>query len=303
VLVYDRSLNRLSQHLVWVDRAGKQVRSLDAMGVYSKPCLSPDEKRVVVDHYDYQTTTSDLWLSDVASGASSQFTFSRALDLNPVWSPDGSRIVWGSNREGPYDLYWKAASGAGQDELLLKSSYTKVPTNWSLDGRFIIYYEINPKTKRDIWVLPLFGDKKPFPFLQTESNEIGGRLSPDGRWMAYATDESTAYEVYVQGFPAAGGKKRVSTKGGIGPYWRRDGKELFYYAPDGKLMAVEVKSGTSFEVGAPRALFEFRSGSAIPTNGPYTVTADGQRFLLNTLVDESGGTPLTVVVNWTAGSK
>ena len=303
MLVYDSSLNRQSQHLVWVDRAGKQVRSLDAMGVFSKPWLSPDEKRVVVDPYDYQTTTSDLWLYDVASGASSQFTFDPAMDLNPVWSPDGSRIVWGSNREGTYDLYWKAASGAGQDELLLKSSYTKVPTDWSLDGRFIIYYEIKPKTKRDVWVFPLSGAKTPFQFLHTEANEVGARLSPDGRWMAYASDESTAYEVYVQGFPGIGGKKRVSTKGGIGPHLRRDGKELFYYTPDGKLMAVEVKSGTSFEVGAPRALFEFRSGSTIPTNGPYTVTADGQRFLLNTLVDESGGAPLTVIINWQEGLK
>jgi Tol biopolymer transport system component len=186
---------------------------------------------------------------------------------------------------------------------LLESSKGKFPTDWSMDGRFIIYYEIDPKTRRDIWVLPVGGDRKPFPFLQTEANEIGGQLSPDGRWMAYASDESGGYEVYVQSFPSGGGKRQVSTKGGIGPCWRRDGKELFYYASDGKLMAVEVKNGASFEAGMPSALFEFRSGNGAVTTAPYTVTADGQRFLLNALVDESGAAPLTVVVNWTAERK
>jgi Tol biopolymer transport system component len=264
----------------------------------------------MVDRFDLQIGTSDLWLYDVVGGAGSRFTFDPADDVLPVWSPDGSRIVWGSSREGRYDLYQKAASGAGQDELLLKSGNLKVPTDWSRDGRFIIYYEIDPKTKRDLWVLPLDGDRIPFLFVQTESNEVGAQLSLDGRWMAYASDESGRYEVYVQSFPAAAGKKQVSTSGGIGPHWRRDGKELFYYAPDGKLMAMEVRSGlpgvrkgASFETGLPQALFDFRSGNVVPTVAPYTVTADGQRFWLNTLVDESGSAPLTVVINWTAGLK
>src|SRR5262249_50285131 len=148
-------------------------------------------------------------------------------------------------------------------------SNQKFPTDWSLDGRLIIYYEIDPKTKRDIWVLPLAGDKKPFPFLQTVANETGGRLSPDGCWMAYASDESGGYEVYVQGFPSRGGKRQVSIKGGTGPCWRRDGKELFYYSADGKLMAMEVKAGASFEAGVPSALFEFRSGGGNVTFAPY----------------------------------
>ena len=158
-------------------------------------------------------------------------------------------------------------------------------------------------------MLPLSGDRKPFPFLQTESSEAAGQLSPDGRLMAYISDESSQFEVYVRSFPSGEGQRLVSSNGGIGPCWRRDGKELFYYAPDGKLMAVEVKSGppdgrqdASFEVGPPRALFGFRSGSLVPFP-PYTVSADGQRFLLNTIVDESGGAPLTVVVNWTEGLK
>jgi Tol biopolymer transport system component len=314
VLVHDSSVNRESKQLVWVDREGKQIRSLGEVGAWSGIRLSPDEKRFVVDRFDIQADTNDLWLCDVVGAGASRFTFDPANDRFPVWSPDGSRIVWSSSRKGMYDLYQKAASGAGQDEPLLKSSNSKFLTDWSRDGRFLIYYQIDPKTKRDLWVLPLAGEQKPFPFLQTEANEVGGELSPDGRWMAYASDQSGRYEVYVQSFPAADGQKQVSIIGGIGPHWRRDGKELFYYAPDGKLMAVEVnggvpgqpadthggRQGVSFEAGQHRTLFEFRSGNAIVNAAPYAITADGQRFLLNTLLDESGGAPLTVVVNWAA---
>jgi eukaryotic-like serine/threonine-protein kinase len=309
LLVYDSSVNRQSKQLVWVDRQGKLIRSLGAAGGYTQPCLSPDEKRVVVDRFNDQTGFYDLWLYDMEGGGASQFTFDPALF--PVWSPDGRGIIWVSNREGQSNFYWKAASGAGQEEPLLRFSnnYPRVSTSCSLDGRFLIYYENDPKTKRDIWVLPLSGDRKPFPFLQTESSEAAGQLSPDGRWMAYTSDQSGPLEIYVRSFPSGEGQKLVSTTGGTGPYWRRDGKELFYYAPDGKLMAVEVKSGprdgrqeASFEAGSPRVLFEFRSGSVQPFRS-YAVTADGQRFLLNTIVDESGGAPLTVVVNWTAGLK
>jgi Tol biopolymer transport system component len=257
----------------------------------------------VVDRRDERTGNWDLWLYDAAGRGSSSFTFDSADDIAPVWSPDGSRIVWCSTREGTSDLYWKAASGAGQDEVLFKSSSWKTPTDWSLDGRFIIYQEIDPKTKRDVWVLPMSGDRKPFPFLHTESDEAGAQLSPDGRWMAYISDETRRYEVYVQSFPTAGGKRQISTKGGLGPQWRRDGKELFYYASDGKLMAVEVKSEASFEPGVARELFEFPSGSDIPALAPYSVSGDGKQFLINALVDESDGAPLTVVVNWMAGLK
>jgi Tol biopolymer transport system component len=301
ILVYDPIASRQKKELIWVDRVGNPIRSLGVEGGWTGPRLSPDEKRVAIDRRDSQTDTPDIWLYDVAGGGDQRFTFDPASDILPVWAPDGSRIVWASVREETYDLYQKAGSAAGQDALLLKSSNRKFPSDWSQDGRFIVYYQIDPKTKRDLWVLPVASDQKPFPFLQTEANEVGGQLSPDGRWMAYASDESGVYEVYVQSFPSGGGKRQVSTKGGIGPRWRRDEKELLYYAPDGKLIAVEVKGGASFEAGQPRALFELHSGNGVVTEPPYAVTADGQRFLLNTLVDESGGAPLTVVVNWQAG--
>jgi Tol biopolymer transport system component len=303
LLLYDGSVNRQRKQLLWVNREGKPLGWPSAMGGWANPWLSPDEKRVVVDRIDNEMDTRDLWLQEVAGGSGSRFTFDPADDAQPVWEPSGSRIVWGSSREGVYELYWKAASGVGQDEPLLKSGILKVPTHWSLDGRFIVYYQVDPKTKRDVWVLPLEGDRKPFPFLQTEANETGGHLSPDGKWMAYSSDESGGYEIYVQSFHRGGGKRQVSTKGGVGPHWRRDGKELFYYSGDGKLMSVEVKTGASFEASVPGALFEFRSGNGLVVVAPYAVSADGQRFLLNTLVDESGGAPFTVVVNWATEMK
>src|SRR5262249_32891106 len=160
-------------------------------------------------------------------------------------------------REGTPNLYQKAASGAGQETLLLKSDYPKFPSDWSRDGRFLIYHEVNPKTKFDVWVLPVAGtggkpsgESKPLPGLQTEANEAAATLSPDGRWLAYVSDESSRYEVYVQSFPTGGGKRQLSIGGGQNPRWRRDGKELFYYSSDGKLMAIPIESGESFAAGA-----------------------------------------------------
>jgi Tol biopolymer transport system component len=305
VLVFDPLPNRQRSQLIWMDRGGRKTGSLDGIDNVSMLRLSPDDKRFMVTRLDFQKGNSDLWLSDVTGGNATPFTFDPANDQYPVWSPDGSRIAWSSNREGLYHLYEKAASGSGQDALLLKSDYFKFPTDWSRDGRFIIYRQIDPKTKNDVWVLPvgpLSGDQKPFAFLQTEANETAAVLSPDGQWMAYTSDESGRYEVYVQSFPAGGGQRQVSAGGGIGPQWRGDGKELFYHAPDGKLMAAAVKGGASFEAGAPVTLFEFRASGNLITPY-YSVTSDGQRFLLSTIVETKAAAPLTVVVNWAAELK
>jgi Tol biopolymer transport system component len=308
LLVCDMSGNTERQ-LHWVNRGGSPIGSLNVPGVVSSPWLSPDEKRFVVDRRDPQTGFADIWLYDVSSGNGSRFTFDPANDIFPVWSSDGSRIVWSSNREGQYHLYQKAASGAGQDRLLLRSEYSRgiYAEDWPQQGRAIIYHQPAPKTKFDLLVLPvgpLSGNQPPIPFLQTEVEERGGRLSPDGQWMAYVSDESGQYEVYIQSFPKGGSKRQVSTSGGIGPHWRRDGKELFYYSADGKLMAVAVVSGASVETLTPVALFAFRSGSrASPTGPPYTMTADGQQFLINAIVEAKESAPLTLVVNWLAEMK
>ena len=184
-----------------------------------------------------------------------------------------------------------------------RSSSRNRPTSlWSRDGRYILYRQIDLQVKYDLWVLPLFGERKPFPFLQTEANEAAGVFSPDGRWIAYCSDESGRYEVYVESFPERGGKRQISYTGGSGPRWRGDGKELYYQAPDGKLMAMPVTDGASLAVGSPVTLFEFRPSSNL-ISPFYSVSRDGQRFLLSTIVETEKSAPLTVVVNWTAGVK
>jgi Tol biopolymer transport system component len=303
VLVFDSLPNRVRNELIWVDRAGKKLSSLDDLTRVAVASLAPDGQHFVVSRGEAQTGNNDLWLSDATGKNPTRLTFNSANDDFPVWSPDGSRIVWGSNIEGIYHLYQKAASGAGQESLLLKSDYYKFPTDWSPDGRYILYREVNPKTKFDIWALPVGSqgsDQKPFPVLQTDANEAAAVLSPDGRWIAYTSDESGRYEIYVQSFPAGGGKRQISTAGGIGTRWA--GNELFYHAPDGRLMAVTVKSGTGFEASAPVPLFEFRPGGNLITPY-YAVTKDGQKFLLSTIVDTEAAAPLTVVINWAAEVK
>jgi len=297
VLVYQSGGTAKTQ-LVWCDRNGKQLGSPGPPGDYFYPALSPDEKRVAIGRDDAQTSTTDIWLLDLQRGIPSRFTFDPARNISPVWSPDGSRIVFASNRDGPMNLYQKLSSGAGSEEALLKSSDGKWPSDWSLDGRFILYEQLSLSTQWDLWVFPLFGERQPFPFLQTKFSEQSGVFAPDARWIAYQSDESGSYQVYVQSFPPSGDKWQISSEGGSRPRFRRDGKELFYLAANGKLMAVEVKTNaSSFEFGVPKPLFEAH------TTGYYAVTGDGQRFLLNPPIAESTGAPITVVLNWAAEVK
>jgi Tol biopolymer transport system component len=229
----------------------------------------------------------------------------------PVWSPDGSRIVFSAGRDG--NLYQKLASGAKDEELVLKSSGFKWPNSWSSDGRFLLYTEQNPKTKFDLWVLPLEGDRQPIPFLRTEFNEGDGHFSPDMRWVAYTSDESGSNEIYVRGFSQGsgassdrGGKWQVSVGGGTGARWRKDGKELYYRAPDDKVMAVDVTAGAVFQSGTPKPLFQAPINPDEEAMGSklfsiWDVTSDGNRFLLATPPEEK--TPFNVVLNWQAGLK
>jgi serine/threonine protein kinase/Tol biopolymer transport system component len=302
VLAYNSGGSGKTQ-LAWMDRGGKQNGLVGQPGNYLRPWLSPDEKRVAVDDVDSQGNR-DVWIIELGRGNPSRFTFDPAIDVAPVWSPDGSRIAFGSNREGTMNLYQKPASGAGKEELLLKTDLGKFPLDWSADGRFLLYQVTDPKTKPDLWVLPLFGDQKPFPFVQTEFNERNGRFSPDGRWIAYASDESGAYQIYVQSFPTSGGKFPVSTNGGSFPAWSRDGKELFYVSPDRKMMAVEVKGeGATFEPAVPKVLFDMRVRTFTDPQARFAVTADGQKFLVNNTIGETASAPIAVVLNWTAGLK
>ena len=299
VLAY-RSGGTQNNQFTWFDRSGTKLGTVGPPGRYIEPWFSPDEKRIVFEVSD-SSGIGDLWTMDLAGGNMSRFTFDPSDDATALWSPDGERIVWTSGRSGTYDLYQKAASGAGRDELLLKSTTTKYPDDWSLDGKFILYENVDPKTKFDLWVLPMSANRKPIPYLQTESIEAHSRFSPDARWVAYVSDESGRAEVYVQSFPATGGKWQISSGGGDQPLWRRDGKELFYVAAGGKLMAAEVnQSASTFQAGVPKPLFELHVGPIGLTSirNYLLVTADGQRFLVNNSLEDADSFPITVALNW-----
>jgi serine/threonine protein kinase len=290
----------------WFDRSGNRLGTVGELGQYGgRSSLSPDDKLLALDRIDSDSGKYDIWLIDLVRGISSRFTFGQNHDRNPVWSPDGKRIVFSSNREGVYDLYLKNADGGGKEELLLKSSLDKFATSWSPDGRFLLYVEQAPETLSDVWVLPLIGDRKPIPYLKTEFQETAGAFSPDGKWVAYSSTESGRFEVYVRRFEEASlrqaarvqGRWKISNDLGIFPQWRRDGRQLFYKGGVLNLMAAEIHADRTFEPGIPRSLFSIPFGDAgIVSN--IAVTGDGQRFLILTPV-ELETTPVTMIVNWT----
>jgi len=295
-----------NRRLSWFDRAGKKLRTVGRAGAYFIPRLSPDDRRLAVGCCGTLSQTSDIYLFDLASGNEQRFTSDPGIDQYPLWSPDGSRIVWTSHREGVGNLYKKAASGAGPDEVLLKSAFWKLALDWSADGRFIIYRETGPQTFLDLWVLPLEGGQ-PWPWLKTPYNESVGKFSPDGNWIAYQSNESGPIEIYLQTFlpgaQASGVRTRLSTNGGTIPVWRRDdGRELYYISADNKLMAVEMTLGAEVKIRTPKELFSLSDIGANPSAG-YAVTRDGQRFLFVTSAEEASLTPFTVVLNWMAEVK
>jgi len=306
VLVYTSRSAGSNLQLTWFDRSGKVTGTLGAPGVMTWAAISPDGNTVAADRMD--RGIYDIWLHDLGRGTASRFTFGPKNNQFPVWSADGSRIAFNSTRDEMAHPFQKVARGTGQDEVLSKPVgeppiATRVD-DWSRDGRYLILETANfAKTRNDIWVLPMFGDRKPFPYLNTEFAEIFGRLSPDGKWLAYTSDESKRREIYVQSFPNHGGKWQVSTNGGQKSIWSRDGKELYFFSDDGKMMAVEVKSGATsgatFEAGQPQPLFDVR----IPAgNTWFDVSKDG-RFLIPVQVEQSAAVPMTVVVNWQAALK
>ena len=280
--------------LVWFDRQGKQTGIVDApMKVFvgQDPCLSPDGKRLAVKR------DSNIWVIDLAKGTGLRIvsTFSQI----PVWSPDGSRIVYSGNG----GITGKAANGLGDEEYLIRGP--DIAWSWSPDGRFIIFLHRGVKTRLDIWALPTFGDKKEYLLLNSAFDDRDAQLSPDGRWLAYSTDETGDYEIYVQSFSADGklgtDKKRISNTGGSGPVWRHDGSELFFVAGDGQMMSSVVKTGgAQFEFGVPRPLFKTRMLSMTTNPHEFDVSPDGQRFLIGTLIGDSKAAPPTVITNWTA---
>jgi len=307
VLVY-RAGDKGSLGLALYDREGKVLSTTGKPGtVFLYGSLSPDGSRAAVSGVDAGVSVSTaLWLLDFSRGTSTRFTFGSASALYPVWSPDGSSIIFASNSEGHSDLYQKSSNGATDEKPLLKSSDNKYPNSWSRDGHFLLYTVEGTGVKAALWVLPLDGDKKPFPFLRTEFNEAIGRFSPDGHWVAYESDESGRMEIYVRPFSpnasattsVSGGKWLISTGGGTEPRWRGDGKEMYYLSPDGRLMAVEVTTSPVFQAGVPKVLFQTTIRNE--TVNRWDITADGKRFLLTAQGVQSEQAPFTVVLNWSS---
>jgi Tol biopolymer transport system component len=295
------------RQLSWMDRAGRITGTLGAPDTASlfNPELSPDGKRVAINRT--LDAPQDIWHMEVARGVLSRFTFHEQSDQIPVWSSDGQRVIFSSNRKGAYDLYEKPASGAREEQLLFESPQNKFAMGLSPDGRFLLYRNTAENTDWDLWVLPLDGDtsqsRKPVPVAQTSAQEMMGEFSPDGRWIAYQSNESGQYEIYVRSFPELSARVQISTDGGAQPRWRRDGKELFYIGLDGRLMAAPITFDTqgTLQVAAPIALFMTRTpGGPVPSpqKQQYAVAPDGQLFLINSLPAEATASPVTLVLNW-----
>jgi DNA-binding winged helix-turn-helix (wHTH) protein/Tol biopolymer transport system component len=282
-----------TEQLTWFTRDGRHAGTIQSPSPLHNPAISPDGRYVAADG---SGSDMSIWLVDLARGTPTRF----GDGVLPVWGPRGADIVFTSRRiGGSSDLVHRSIAGASTDEsLLLRSPEMKIGGNWTGDNRYIVYTGSDPKTKLDLWTLSV-ADRKPLPFLQTSFNEMHGQVSPDGRWLAYASDESGTWEVYVQTFPEPGAKRTISIGGGAEPQWRRDGRELYYLAPEGTLMAVAVSSTHDvFDAGRAVPLFQARiPADILAFRNHYAPSHDGQRFLVDAADDNE---PINVVVNWTA---
>jgi len=294
--------------LVWLDASGRRTGVVAPPDYYGSFALSPDNRRVAVGIYDPSTKTSDIWILDVTSGSRTRFTFDPADDLDPVWSPDGRLVAWTSDRRGAMDLYVKPANGEGREEPLLISAMQKRISGWSKDGRYLFFDQpVEGGTGLSIFALPMDRGavREPLAVRATEFMEWQGQLSPNARFLAYSSNQSgRPQRVYVQPFPATGGRWQVSPSVGTGPQWRADGREL-YYVSGNKLMAVPVKTGGSnWEAGVPHVLFEARFVSSSGRRRTRYVPAAGGRFLVNTLPEQGQAerASLSVLVNWLTAS-
>ena len=297
VLAYQTARGETTSRLQWFTRDGKPDGTLGEPADFGQALLSPDGKLAAATIRDQSTGTYDIWIFDVARGVRTRFTFDPAEDVSPLWSPDGSALIFASNRKGHYDLYRKALDGSSEEEALFTSDADKGPVSWAPGGRALVFDEAGKDAGVEVKTLALDGARKPEPLSKTKFSEVNSPLSPDGRWQPYSTDESGRWEVYVTSFPRAGRKWQVSTDGGAYAFWSADGKEILYHDLSGMIWAVPVSvRGETLEIGQGRRLF--RAPGPNPTAPSFSVTSDHQRFLVvgegqkpNGLVD--------LVVNWT----
>jgi Tol biopolymer transport system component len=279
--------------LKWFNRSGHELDAIDTPAPVLYPALSPDGKQLLVGGRDVD---HGIWLVDVSRGVSTRIIWD---GMSPLWSPDGAQIAFSADRAGANSLFTRPATRYTADTLVLRTGHNKILNDWSPDGRYILYTDLSPEAKNELWILPMFGDHKPRPFLQTPFDEAQGQISPDGHWVAYASDESGAWEVYLDSFPESSGKRILSIDGGVEPHWRKDGKELFYLSPDRNLMAVSITLGSSPKIERPKALFR---APLLPVpnilSNQLAVSADGQRFLIGSVGRTNGYEQITVLSSW-----
>jgi eukaryotic-like serine/threonine-protein kinase len=307
-LAYATGFRGNNRQLVWLDRTGKSLGVIGKPGEIGNPILAPNGETVAFIIGNTTAGSADIWLQDLKRGTISRFTFGPRANGYPIWSPDSRSIVFTAQPGvSNYYLHQKLASGAGSADVVWHSPWGSLSADdWSADGKFIVFSARSEKTKDDLWLLPMKGDRNPIPFLQSPASETHGQFSPDGTWMAYQSDESGRNEVYVQHVPTNGMRFQISSTGGTDPRWGRDSKELFYLAPGPKLMVVAVKAGATFDPGQTRVLFENIPfvPSTIFGGFSFQPSPDGQRFLaLVQAQGEGPASPITVVVNWAAGLK
>jgi Tol biopolymer transport system component len=290
MLAYTAGNDETTTQVTWFDRSGTKLGTIATLASREEAALSPDGTTVVFERQDPQTGLLDLWTRDLARGSDARLT-TTGNNLRPVWAADNVHVFFLSNRNGVYGVYEKAIDGTGQEQL--REAARKFPMDASRDGRYLITRTRPANGSGAIWVMPLFGDRKPSPYLATEFNDDRPRISPDGRWLAYQSDRSRRNEVYVASFPQPTQTSKVSTNGGQWPFWSRDGRKLYYYSPDNKIMEVEATSASPSHYDVPKALFDANLiGNVWPD-----VTDDG-RFLLGVRVEQDGSSPMTAVLNW-----
>jgi len=297
-LVYRLLPPQVSQ-LAWVARDGAMGSALGQPTNVSNFRISPDERRIVFDETDRGSRS--VWTLDIGTGGRSRLTFPGSDDWQPIWSPDGLRIMFGSYRNGPIDMYSKLADGGGNDQEFMVSSIQKGPRDWSKDGRFVLYTQDSPETKEDLYAREASGNVSPVTIAATAAREFDGRFSGDRRWVSYVSNETGVNEVFVQPFPPTGGKWQVSSGGALSPRWREDGRELFYLTPQGEMKVVSVDGARSFSAGPAHTLFHLEGvHSGLPGNTAYEVTRNGERFLVNFTRRTPPDSSISVILNWAA---
>ena len=277
-----------TQQLTWFERSGQRAGSITVPNVLRSPVFSPDQKQLLAMDGEPR-----MWMVDLQRNAATRL---EGEGTYPLWSPDGGHIAFESHSH--LILYLRNIVGSAQDEVLANDSERKTLNDWSPVGNYLLYTSLSPTTRLDLMLLPMSGSKKPVPLLRTPFNESQGRISPNGQWISYVSDESGTPEVYVQRFPSLGDKRIVSIGGGVEPMWRKDGKELFYLSPEYSIVSVSFAPGASPVIGRPKPLFRAPVNTSTSRNH-YAVTPDGQRFLINVEDQSSYLSPITVMVNWT----